>query len=170
MNASGYSQVSENDWTLPPSVMLYQLAECELPVSVSIVRPKKEPPFADVVRLLEEQMAHFEAEHERFVTQVQLNYVFQNEEEIRRFFKGHRTAPQVLINAVPHLRQVFGPDALLSVRARTDEYGSETLYGVVIWPGNVAEVRRGFDRFDDGWWIANSRQALGDVVFTYELI
>jgi hypothetical protein len=56
------------------------------------------------------------------------------------------------------------------LRAPIDESGSQTLYVVAMWPGNVRDVRQALARFDDAWWIAHSRQASGHLAFTYELV
>jgi hypothetical protein len=86
------------------------------------------------------------------------------------FFTSHRTIPAILLQSLPHLREHFGSDAIFRLRAPLDDSGTQTLYSVVMWTGSVQEVRNALERFDDGWWIPNSRQALGYLTFTYELI
>jgi len=51
-----------------------------------------------------------------------------------------------------------------------DEDGAQTLYVVAVWSGDVQDVRIALEHFDAQWWIANSRQASGDLCFTYELV
>lgn len=171
MNGLSYSQVSGNDWTTPPSEMLYQLVQHVVPIHA----PKPQPRFDEqyVQRIqdqIEQQMAQFEADHEAVVTELQRSYVFLNDQAIRSFFKSHRTAPQLLIEAAPHLRRTFGAGTIFNLRAMIDEYGAQTLYVVAVWPGDVRDVRIALERFDEQWWIANSRQASGDITFTYELV
>lgn len=119
---------------------------------------------------IERQMAEFEAEHEAAIDDLRRQYVFVGDETIRAFLRSHRTAPQLLTEALPHLRRNFGVDTVLRLRATTDEYGTQTLYVSVLWPGDVRDVRASLDHFDDQWWIANSHQASGDLTFTYELV
>jgi hypothetical protein len=76
----------------------------------------------------------------------------------------------LLIEAIPHLRQHFGNGTVFSLRATVDEYGGQALYAVAMWPGNVQDARNSLEHFDEQWWIANSRQAAGDLTFTYELV
>ena len=172
MNGLSYCQVSGNDWTLPPAEMLYQFAQRDvIPTSTLEPQPRFDDQYAQRIQeQIEEQMAQFEADHEAAVAELRRIYVFLNDQAIRSFFKSHRTAPQLLLEAVPHLRQNFGADTVFNLRAMTDEYGAQTLYAVTVWPGSVRDVRIALDHFDEQWWIANSNQASGDVTFTYELV
>ena len=115
-------------------------------------------------------MARFEADHQEIVAQVRRSYVLPNDASVAEFFRSHRTIPQLLVLAAPHLLEYFGAGTVLTLRATIDEYGSQTLYAVVMWPGAVRDVRDALANFDDHWWIANSRQAGGDLTFTYELV
>ncbi|MGA2425167.1 MAG: hypothetical protein ABSG07_14285 [Terriglobales bacterium] len=171
MNGLSYSQVSGNDWTTPPSEMLYQLVQYVVPTHVPEPQPWLDRQYAQRIQeQIEQQMARFEADHEAAVAELQRCYVFLNDQAIRGFFKSHRTAPQLLLEAVPHLRQDFGAGTVFDLRAMTDEYGAQTLYAVAMWPGSVRDVRIALDHFDEQWWIANSHQASGDLTFTYELV
>ena len=168
MNGLSYSQVSGNDWTTPPSEMLYQMAQDVARPHANGAEARIDEQFAQRIQVqLEQQMAQFEADHEAAVTELQRSYVFANEQEIRMFFRRHRTAPQLLTEAGLPLRQSFGAGTVFNLRATTDEYGSQTLYVVAVWPG---DVRLALEHLDEQWWIANSRQASGDLTFTYELV
>jgi phage-related protein len=165
-----YSQESENDWTMAPADMLYQI--------VQDVAVKQDPSshsrigehYAQrVQQRLEQQMAQFEADHEAAVAELRRSYIFLDDRGIRSFFRSHRTTPQLLIEAVPYLRLSFGVSTLFNLRATADEYGAQELYAVVVWPGDVRDVRLALRQFDEQWWIANSRQA-PDLTFTYELV
>jgi hypothetical protein len=171
MNGLLDSQTSGTDWSKPSPEMLHQVFQNTARVPL----PKTERPSVEQLGLrlqeqLEQQMAQFEAAHEAVVAELQRNYVFVNDQSVRSFFRTHRTAPQLLIEALEHLRQHFGNDTVFNLRAAVDEYGAETLYAVALWPGAVRDARRAIDQFDERWWIANSRQASGDVTFTYELV
>jgi hypothetical protein len=171
VNGLLYSQVSGNDWTTPASGMLSQLAQ-----DVTSARAPKPQPRIDEQRALriqeqiEQQMAQFEADHEAAVAELQRSYVFLNDDTIRIFLRSHRTAPQLLLEAVPQLRQDFGANTVFNLRAVIDEFGAQTLYAVALWPGAVRDARIALEHFDERWWIANSRQASGDITFTYELV
>lgn len=171
MNALPYSQVSENDWTTPPSEMLYQQVQRLVPVQPPNARPRREEQYVQRIQeQIEQQMAQFEADHEAVVAELQRSYVFQNDPRIRSFFKSHRTAPQLLTEALPVLRQTFGAGTVFNLRAVIDEYGGQNLYAVAVWPRDVRDAQIALENFDERWWIANSRQASGDLTFTYELV
>ncbi len=171
MNGLSYSQVSGNDWTTPPSEMLYQLAQDVAPLHLSNPQPRINEQYAQRVQeQIEQQMAQFEADHEAAVTELQRSYVFLDDRAITSFFKSHRTAPQLLIEAAPQLRRNFGAGTVFNLRPMIDEYGAQTLYVVAVWPGDVRDVRIALEHFDEQWWIANSHRASGDLTFTYELV
>jgi len=172
MNGVSFSQVSGNDWTTPPSEMLYlQLFQNVVPTPAPESQPRIDQQYAQRIQeQMEQQMAQFEAEHEAAVTELQRSYVFLNEQAIGSFFKSHRTAPQLLVEAAPWLRQNFGARTVFNLRAMSDEYGAQTLCVVALWPGDLREVRNALEHFDEQWWIDNSHQASGDLTFTYELV
>jgi hypothetical protein len=156
-------QVSGNNWKQTPVPMVYQ--------DLQQVAFRDEPRTQrDVIRDLEQQMERFEAEHEAALIELKKQYVFPGDRSVEKFLHEHRTIPQLLILAAPQLRRHFGADTVFSLRAPIEESGTRTLYGVVMWPGQAQEVRNRIERFDDGWWIGNSRQASGNLYFTYELV
>lgn len=171
MNVLPGSQTSGNDWSKPLPETFYDAFQ-----DGPTIPPPKSPGliFEQISQRLQEQleqqMAQFDADHEAVVTELQRSYVLLNDQSVRKFFKTHRTAPQLLIEAVSHLRRHFGNGTVFNLRTTVDEYGAQTLYAVAMWPGAVADVRNALAHFDDEWWIANSRQASGDVTFTYELV
>ena len=85
-----------------------------------------------------------EAEHEAAVNEVRKSYVVPPDSSVIDFLNRHRSIPQVLLQASERLRELFGSGRVFSLRA--------------------------LERFDDSWWIANSRQAAGNLTFTYELV
>jgi hypothetical protein len=171
MNGLLDSQTSGNDWSRPSPETLHQVFQGATPIPAPKAQPLVVEQFAQRLQeQLEQQMAEFEAAHEAVLAELQRSYVFLNDHSVKRFFRTHRTAPQLLIEAVPHLRQYFGNGTVLNLRTTVDEYGAETLYAVAMWPGAVGDVRNALEHFDEQWWIANSRRASGDVTFTYELV
>jgi len=170
MTGLSYSQVSGNDWSTPPAEMLYDDIQPVAP-KPAVSQPRFDEQYAQRIgQQIEKQLAQFEAEHEVAIANLRRQFVFLDEESIRTFLRTHRTAPQVLMQAVPHLHRNFGADTVFRLQATTDEYGAETLYATVVWPGNLQDIRASLDRFDDQWWIVNSHQASGDITFTYELV
>ncbi len=163
MNGLLDSQISGNDWSRPAPEMIFQAYQG--PVACAV--PRKQH---SILRDFERQMAQFEADHQAVITEVQKSYVLPADSPVKDFFKSHRTIPQLLTQAAPRLKQYFGIGPVFTLRTTVDEYGSQTLYAVVKWPGDVREVRSALEKFDEQWWIANSRQAGGDLTFTYELV
>lgn len=164
MNGVLDSQTSGNDWSRPSPEMIFQ--DYQGPVASAVPPNRQRSIFHD----FEQQMAQFEANHQAVLTEVQKSYVIPKDSPVRDFFKSHRTIPQLLTQAAPRLKEYFGVGTVFSLRTQVDEYGSQTLYAVVRWPGDVHAVRAALENFDDHWWIANSRQAAGDLTFTYELV
>jgi hypothetical protein len=157
------NQTSGNDWGPPNHSMLHERQQ-----------ESSSPDFPRNQRLLfkdlERQMAQFDAEHLAMIAEVRKHYIISANSLVLEFLNSHRTLCNLLLQAVPILKQFFGQEAVFSLRAPVDESGTRTLYAVVMWSRSVKEVRTALDHFDDGWWIPNSLQSLGNLTFTYELI
>jgi hypothetical protein len=163
--------MSGNDWSTPASGMLSELVQDFAPTHAPKSEALIDKQYAlQTLEEIEQQMAQFEVEHEATVAELQKNYVFLNDQAIRSFFKSHRTVPQLLFEAAPQLKKNFGAGTVFTLRAETDEDGAQTLYAFAVWPGDVRDVRIALEQFDEQWWIANSRQASGDLTFNYELV
>jgi hypothetical protein len=156
-------QVSGNSWNQAPIPMVYQDFQ-QLAIRAEW-REQRELP-----REVENQMAAFEAQHEAALTELRKQYVFPVDSSVVDFLRQHRTIPQLLVLAAPQLKSHFGTDAVFTLKAPPDESGARTLYAVVMWPGRVRDAKNALDKFDDAWWIMNSRQASGNLYFTYELV
>lgn len=115
-------------------------------------------------------MAQFEAQYEATLRELARYYVMPDDCSVQSFLRSHRTIPQLLAEAASHLKQCFGSDTIFALRAPSDESGSQTLRGIVMWPGDVNEVRTLLGRFDDDWWIAHSGEASGYLSFNFELV
>jgi hypothetical protein len=157
------SQVSGNDWNHAPTPMVYQ----EFQQVAVRTEPREQ---RNIFRDLEKQMAAFEAPHGAALTELRKQYVLPIDSSVASFLREHRTIPQLLVLAAPQLKSHFGAATVLVLRAPIDESGARTLYAVAMWPGRVRDAKIALDKFDDDWWIANSRQASGNLYFTYELV
>jgi hypothetical protein len=107
--------------------------------------------------------------HDGILRQIREFFVMSTDLPLQFLF-AHRAIPRLLLEAVSHLRACFGSETVFTLRAPIDESGSRTLYAVVMWPGSVQDARKSLERFDETWWIANSRQSSGYLNFTYELV
>jgi hypothetical protein len=119
---------------------------------------------------IERQKSVFAADHEAALKEVRKYFVLPNDSSVATFLGEHRSLPQLLLEAVTPLKACFGMQTVFGLRAPIDESGSRTLYAVAMWPGKVRDARNALAKFDDGWWIAQSRQASGYLTFTYELV
>lgn len=114
-------------------------------------------------------MAFFEKEHRSAVAELERNYIFSQETHVKDFLRSHRTLPQLLMAALPHLRQQFG-NIVFSLRAVSDDYGWQIMYVDALWTGQATDALAAMDRFEDEWWVANSSAAAGSLHFTYRLV
>ena len=104
------------------------------------------------------------------IDEVRRHYVLPVDSSVLSFLTDHPAIVQILLAATPRLKQYFGTSTIFSLRTPVDESGVRTLYAVVIWAGEIRDVRNALARFDDEWWLAHSRQAPEYLVFTYELV
>ncbi len=156
-------QTSGNDWGPPIQAMLHERVQVD-------ATPMQFRNRRSIHDDLERQMAHFEAEHESQIAEVRKHYVIANDPHPESFLRSHRALSQLLLEAVPHLRQHFGTSAVFSLRAPIDASGAQALYAVVMWPGTANDVRAALANFDNSWWFEMVRQASGNLTFTYELL
>lgn len=163
MNGQLDIQTSGSDWGSPIQAMLHERAQADT-TSVQFRDQRT------VLHDFERQMASFEAEREAQIVEVQKHYIIAKDPLVATFLHSNRALSQLLLEAVPHLRRHFGPDAVLRLRAPVDASGAQTLYAVVMWPGAVDDVRAALANFDNGWWFGMVRRASGNLTFTYELI
>jgi hypothetical protein len=96
-------------------------------------------------------------------------YVFEEDLIVREFLAVHRSVPQLLLEAVPVLKNFFGEIAVLNLRVISDESGVGTIYGIVSWQDTAEAARSALRKFDESWWIAASEKASGRVMFDYLL-
>lgn len=157
-----YLQTSGNDW----SSFNQPNWHAESRSARSVISGEQSPIFPN----LERQMSEFEVNHQNLLAEVRKHYVFHQDISVNAFLSSHRTIPPLLLQAIPRLKDFFGEDTVFALRAPIDESGAQTLYVVARWPGIVRKARMALDEFDEAWWIPNSRQASGDLVFTYELV
>jgi hypothetical protein len=163
VNAYQELQGSGIRWPDHPPESLYQTLQAAPRWPVPL-------PRAAILDDLETQMAEFAAENVAVLNEVRRYFVLPANSSVAAFLSGHRTISQMLLEAVVHLRACFGASTVFSLRAPIDESGSQTLYAVAMWSGNVSDVRRALVAFDNAWWMARSGQASGYLAFTYELV
>ncbi len=118
----------------------------------------------------ERQMQEAADQHQADISALRKSFIFQTDAAVASFLYDHRSIPQLLLEAVPHLHRCFGADKIPSLRIDSDEAGSRILYAVVPWECSVREARVALNSFDDQWWMAHAFQASGRLTFTYELI
>lgn len=158
-----FKQTSGNDWTEPPMAMLYHGFQ----ETSQNYLPKTQ--LASFIHL-EQQMARFEADHEAMIAEIGKHYVMQPKSPVLDAFRSYRTIPQLLIEALPRLKESFGNDSVFNLKVLVDESGSQTIYAVAMWAGSAKDVLIALNQFEDEWWISNSRHASGTLTFTYELV
>jgi hypothetical protein len=173
------SQEPRNDWSAPTSSVLsgivqgigtVNLPDAEIsiepfPSSVQYITGLN---FSDVFRQGPFLLAAESAEPARF-SEIRREYTFHNEAAVKSYLTDHRSVSELLIKAIPQLKRHFGSDTVFQLRVSAEDGEFSTLYGIVLWPGAVQDIRAAFDRFDDEWWIAHAHQAGGRVTFAYEL-
>ena len=163
MNAFQPVQHPVSSWRPSPTKSLYQPSQPEPTLSTS------GRPAADLLTH-RGQMLESVSRHESLLSDLRRHYILPGDSPVRDLLFEPRAVPQLLLEAVPHLRNHFGRDAVLGLRASADEEGLSTVYASVIWPGKLSDVVNALSRFDDDWWLKRAGQAAGYLTFTYELV
>ena len=97
-------------------------------------------------------------------------YVFENSITVRSFLEDHPSTPDLLLEAVPFLRESFGDGVILQLQIPPDEELPLTIYAVALWEGTLEGARLALNKFDETWWTANGHRALGRIVVDYQLV
>lgn len=163
MNGVLDNQTSGNEWGIPIHAMLHESVQ-EVPAP-STLRAGQ----SSFLRDIELQMKEFETDYQSALSEVRKLYVLPADASALEFLNNHRALPQLLIDAIPHLRKHFD-NTVFALRATSDEYGWENLYVDAMWQGDARDALQRLDQFEDEWWIANCRPARGTLTFTYRLV
>lgn len=161
MNGQLAEQTSGMNWGVAPGLMAHeysqQVAVWERGISVSAL-PE-----------LEEQMRTFARTREEELAKLRKLYVFWDADQVEEFLRTHRALTEIFLEAVIPLRECFGIDAPLALDVTWEEGPPKVIYGLVVWRGERTAARAALRRFDESWWIDNSRRSAGKIVFDYEL-
>lgn len=158
-------QTSGNEWPTPEQGGILQpLQTPQQPPSLALRQQQR-----SIFDNLEAQMVRFAQEHQESLKVVKGFYIFPKDSPVLQFMNSHRGIPQLLADAVPHLRKHF-PQTVFTLRSTLDDSGSPMLYAVALWPGEPHDAVVALDQFDDEWWLANAYPAGRFLTFTYDLI
>jgi hypothetical protein len=114
-------------------------------------------------------MVDYVEDYQVALNEVRKRYVLPADSSVESFLTEHRALTRILLDARPRLEQYFGAETTFSLKAPIDWEGEQTLYAVVLWPGEAREVRNALAKFDDEW-LARSTFSSIDLTFTYELV
>jgi hypothetical protein len=103
------------------------------------------------------------------IDRLKRSYGFPQDDSVTVFLAHHRALPVVLLSAVPHLREAFGPEGIFNLEVSTDDDGSQTLYAVAVWHDTVQTAAAALERFEESWWLDHMVANTADLAFTYEL-
>jgi hypothetical protein len=104
------------------------------------------------------------------IDRIQKDYVLEDRVKVRSFLEDRPSLPQILLEAVAHLKESFGTNVTLQLQVPLEEEVPASIYAVVLWTGGLQEARAALQRFDDSWWRESSKKASGRIVFDYQLV
>jgi hypothetical protein len=100
---------------------------------------------------------------------IETNYVIDSRNQVGGFIQGYRLRG-LLLEAIKPLNIYFGADSIKALTLVTDDDDSESLFCLIITPGDMEEARRRLRSFDEDWWLGNSARSGGKLNFDFELI
>jgi hypothetical protein len=134
---------------------------------IALDKPElQRPAFADI----DKRVSEAAETSQPYLDDLKKLFVFRDEMAVTHFLSGHRTVPQLLMDAHTQLANFFGQDTVFALKVLTDEDGSRELYVVAEWSGQARQAMSALDSFVDRWWIGQSGPIAGRVSVTYELI
>ena len=96
-------------------------------------------------------------------------YVIEDRTAVASFIEENRLRG-ILLQAREALNAAFSEDAVKTIRLVRDDEGFETLFCLVMVPGDMDDARRALRSFDQQWWLSHSSQAAGKLNFDFELV
>jgi hypothetical protein len=107
---------------------------------------------------------------ELLIELLQKEYVFEDRSRVTSFLEDRPSLPQVLLEAVTHLKDSFGTNATFQLQLPLEEDLPVAIYAVALWKESLQEARTALQHFDDSWWRESSKRASGRIVFDYQLV
>lgn len=96
-------------------------------------------------------------------------YVLENRDTVLQFIDRYHLIG-ILLQAIEPLREAFTQRSVKTLSLLTDEDGFETLFCLIMTPGDVEEAVQALKRFDQDWWLARSHHVSGRLNFDFELV
>ena len=96
-------------------------------------------------------------------------YVIEDRGRVASFIDANHLRP-ILIEAREPLNEAFGEATIKTLTLTRDDEGFDTLYCLVIMPGEMQEARRALRSFDQRWWLVRSAHATGILNFDFILV
>jgi hypothetical protein len=110
------------------------------------------------------------SEQQQLLDRLQQGYIFGERSKIVSFLEDRPSLPQILLEALPHLAESFGPSTTLQLQLPVEEDVPVAIYAVALWRGTLEDARTALQHFDDSWWSNSSKRASGRIVFDYQLV
>jgi hypothetical protein len=96
-------------------------------------------------------------------------YVFEDRAAVAAFIERTRLL-RVLLEARDPLNAAFGEAAVKKLTLMEDDEGFETLFCLILIPGDMRQAKVALKSFDERWWLARSSDVGGKLNFDFELV
>lgn len=134
--------------------------------------PRKPPQMQEALVGIRSIRATFERNRTATAMDIETlkrSYVFVDE-SVPAFLEQHRAMRTILQEAIEPLKSCFGADRIFNLEISREEDGSETLYAVAVWPGEVGRASEALRHFLETWWLHRMSLATVDLAFAYKLV
>ena len=115
------------------------------------------------------QKLNREVHRDSALTGLEDGYVIDDRPAIAAFI-GQNRLRGLLQQAREPLNAAFGEGTVKKLSLMEDDEGFETLFCLILIPGDMPKARLALRSFDEQWWLARSGQAGGKLNFDFELI
>jgi hypothetical protein len=96
-------------------------------------------------------------------------YGFPADDSVSVFLTHHPFVRAVLHEALPHLKEFFGPENIFNLELSREEDGSQTLYAIAVWHNSVKSAAQALAVFEENWWLDHMTSGNAELAFTYEI-
>ncbi len=136
---------------------------------IRLLEQPRRPEQVGELQHIPQERPYWERRQDLAPRELEQMYVFEDRSAITAFIKRNRLLG-LLAEAPGPLNAAFGKDAVKKLTLKEDDEGFETLFCLILVPGDMLQAKLALKSFDEQWWLARSGEDGGKLNFDFDLI
>jgi hypothetical protein len=106
------------------------------------------------------------------IGEIETIYEMRDVPSVRQYLRNHPELIQVLLEAHPYLKEIFGTQVRVFLEIVTDPEAAreQELFAYIVTTLSADEAVRRLDDFDDGWFLQHVERVAGRLNFNLEFV